>query len=306
MTIKASSMGNLPIITLNDGKTISKVRDIIYDGQTNQVKALLIDEKGLYTGAKLLRLQDINAIGKDAVIIENEDSFVYSDAMNDEHITVIVDHDNFMTKNQVITESGTDLGRVTDLYFDFPSGEVLTMEVSKEFIQKLTSGTKNINILDVITISPNNLIVKDFTEEDSKAQVQDQVVNKGMLDINEDAASLVSSAMTKALEFANAAKSRIDDVVHSKTIQGTMDKTKEVATNIAGIVSNTYNDAKDKVESGQAKQHMPDTMDLVDIDVVHIESAEAEADVNGKIHESKKELKNAIKESKEQRKIDIR
>jgi sporulation protein YlmC with PRC-barrel domain len=53
MTIKASSMGNLPIITINDGKTISKVRDIIYDGQTNQVKALLIDEKGFYTGAKI-------------------------------------------------------------------------------------------------------------------------------------------------------------------------------------------------------------------------------------------------------------
>jgi hypothetical protein len=51
---------------------------------------------------------------------------------------------------------------------------------------------------------------------------------------------------------------------------------------------------------------MPDKIDLVDVDIVHVESSEAEADVDGKIHESKKELKNAIKESKEQRKIDIR
>jgi uncharacterized protein YrrD len=303
MTIKASSMGNLPIITLNDGKTISEVTDIIYDGQTNEVKALVIDEKGWFKGAKILRLQDINSINKDAVIVENEDCFVYYDALNNDHRSVIVDHDNFMTKNQVITESGTDLGRVTDLYFDFPSGEVLTMEVSKDFTQNLTSGTKNINILDIVTISPDNLVVKDFTEKHSEVQAQNQAANKGIHDISDEASDLVTSAMAKALEFANAAKSKIDEVVHSKSMQDTMAKTKEVATNVAGIVTSTYSDAKDKVESGKAKQQLDDSM----IDTLeHIESAEAEADIDGKIHETKKELKNAIKESKEQRKIDIR
>jgi uncharacterized protein YrrD len=159
MTIKASSMGNLPIITINDGKKISKVRDIIYDGQSNQVKALLIDEKGWFKGAKILLLNNINSIGPDAVIIDDEDCFVYSDELNENNTSVIVDDHNFLTKNQVITESGTDLGRVTDLFFEFPSGNVITIEVSKGFLQNMGSGSKHVNILDIVTIGKDSLIV---------------------------------------------------------------------------------------------------------------------------------------------------
>jgi uncharacterized protein YrrD len=262
MTIKASSLGNMPIITINDGKTISNVRDIIYDGKINQVMALLIDEKGQHSGAKVLRLQDINSISEDAVIIENEDCFVYSDGLNNDNMSVIVDHNNFMTKNQVITESGTDLGRVTDLIFDFPSGEVLTIEVSKGFKDNMTSGPKNINILDIITIGEDNLIVKDLTQEEFEMRGHNKVKNKA------HKLKIESEAAEKQL---------------SKNMSKSNHKVDQEGRKLKEKVSNTHNHPKEEMESSEAK-----------------------ADTNGKIHQSKKDLKKAMKESKDNNKIDHR
>ncbi len=351
MTIKASAMGNLPIITINDGKKVSKVKDVIYDGQTNHVKALLIDEKGWFKGARILMLSDINSIGHDAVIIKDEDCFVYSDEVNDSNIAVIVDDNNFMTKNKVMTESGTDLGRVTDLFFDFPTGEVVTIEVSKGFMHNLGSGAKNINIHDIITIGEDNLIVRDFTEEAMEIQGQEQGVNK-----------LATDTKDKATSIIDAAKSKIDEVVHSKPVQDTMDKTKEIAGNVKEKVVTTYQGAKENIESGQAQEHVQNAMDktkeiagnvkekvvttyhdakdnvqsgqaqedmqgkmnegkekieAIEADVhqkvsqtydslkEEAQTAQTQAAIEAKIHESKKELKSAIKESRDNQKIDV-
>jgi uncharacterized protein YrrD len=314
MTIKASSIGNLPIITINDGKNISKVRDIIYDAKTNSVKALLIDEKGWFKGAKILLLKDINSIGNDAVTIEDEDCFINSDDQHDNNISVIVDEDNFLTKNRVLTQSGTDLGRVTDLFFDFPSGEVLTIEVSKGFMQNMGSGAKNINVLDIITMGQDNIMVKDFTEEVFEMQGNEQGVNKLINDTKDTATSII-----------DAAKQKIDEVVHSKPGQDTVAKTKEVAGNVRDKVFNAYEDTKDSIESGEVEQKLSDTMkegkvkaqelgrkvhdkisDTYDHTAEEIEASDAKAELDAKIHQTKKELKNAMKESKDHSRIVIK
>jgi uncharacterized protein YrrD len=252
MTIKASTISGFPIITLIDGKNVNKVKDVIYDSQNNQVKALLIDEKGWFKGAKILLLSDITSIGEDAVTIDSEDCFISSDEQNDTNISVIVDEKNFLTKNQVMTESGKDLGRVTDLYFDFPTGEVVSIEVSKGFLQNIGSGTKNINITDIVTVGTDNLIVKDFTEEDFDAQGQVQGANKVVADTKGVAASVV----TKAQDAIEAAKGKIDEMVHSDQVQGAIEKTKEVASNVKDKVVDTYHDTKDNIESGKAQEDM--------------------------------------------------
>jgi uncharacterized protein YrrD len=315
MTIKASTISGFPIITLIDGKNVNKVKDVIYDSQNNQVKALLIDEKGWFKGAKILLLSDITSIGEDAVTIDSEQCFIHSDEQNDTNISVIVDEKNFLTKNQVMTESGKDLGRVTDLYFDFPTGEVVSIEVSKGFLQNMGSGTKNINITDIVTVGTDNLIVKDFTEEVFDAQGQVQGANKVVADTKDAASSVV----TKAQDVFESAKTKLDEIVHSDQVQGAIEKTKEVASNVKDKVVDTYHDTKDNIESGKAqedmKQGMEDTKEkLADAyhntkekisDTYHdakdnIESGKAERDMKDNIDHAKDKVADAYHNTKEE------
>lgn len=259
MSLKASSINGLPIVTLNDGKNINKVKDVIYDGHTNAVKALLIDEKGWFSGAKILLLEDVHSIGKDAVIIKDEDCFVSSDDQSDDNISVIVNDNNFLTKNRVMTESGVDLGRVTDIYFDFPSGNVMAIEVSKGFMNNIGSGTKKVNVLDIITIGKDNLIVRDFTEEVFEIQSQEQGVNKIINDTKVATASIAAATVSKSQEIFEATKSKFDEVVNSQPVQDTMAKTQEIANSTKENIVNSYNSTKEEIQSGRAEEKLKET-----------------------------------------------
>lgn len=258
MSLKASTVNGLAIVTMEDGKNVNKVKDIIYDGETNEVKALLIDEKGWFKGAKILMLSDIESIGKDAVIIKNEDCFVNSSDQNDGNISVIVDDNNFLTKNRVLTESGVDLGRVTDLYFEFPSGEVTAIDVSKGFLQNLASGTKKLNLSD-ITIGKDNLIVKDFNEEEFEIQSQEMGLNKVINDTKSATTSIAAATIAKSQEIAEATKSKFDEVVNSEPVQNTINKAQELTNTAKENISNTYNSAKEEVQSGRAEDKIKES-----------------------------------------------
>lgn len=256
MLIKASLIGNLPIITINDGKSENKVKDVIYDGQSNLVKALLVDDKGWFKGAKILLLTDIISLGQDAVTIEDDDCFTTSDDQNDANIAVIVNDHNFLTKNKVITENGTDLGRVTDIYFNFPSGEVVDIEVSKGFLQNLGTGRRMIKLEDVITVGTDNLIVKDVTIDDFEA-VGDEVGGDVVVNNTRDNIStFASNAVAKTQELADAAKNKYDEIVQSDQVKDAISKTQDVVNNVKDSVVNTYQETKHNIESGKAEKEL--------------------------------------------------
>jgi uncharacterized protein YrrD len=254
MSIKASMIANMPIITLNNGESIYTVKDIIYDSQSNVVKALLIDEKGWFKGAKILLLSDIEAIGKNAVTIKDKSCCISSDDQNNNNISLIVDDTNYLTKNRVITENGDELGRITDLYFEFPSGKVMDIEVSRGFLQDIRTGIKNVNILDIITIGKDYLIVKDNEE-----QSQDQGISKMVDDTKDNVSNIVNAGLSKSEEIAEVTKDQFDEAVKSKNVQNVISKTKEVVTNIKEKVSKAINGTKSNIETGQAQEQVKKT-----------------------------------------------
>ena len=71
--LKGNNILGLKVIAIKNGKKINKVEDIIYNPKENKVKALLIDESGWFEDAKVILLQNIKSIGRDAVLIESED-----------------------------------------------------------------------------------------------------------------------------------------------------------------------------------------------------------------------------------------
>ncbi len=166
MFMKAKSIVGLPVLTVEDGNNEETcVTDVVYDSITNEVKALLVDDRGWFIGAKIVMLEDINSIGLDEVVIDSEELIIESDYKNQEVTTSLTDDSNFLTKNEVITQGGNILGRVTDIYFDFPTGAIDAVEVTEDLFQRYGPKCKKIFLSDVITMGENTLIVKNTAQD---------------------------------------------------------------------------------------------------------------------------------------------
>lgn len=262
--IKANSAIGLQVTTIKEGKNIYKVKDVVYDGKLNKVTALVVDEKGWFNNAKIIQIQDITSIGHDAVLIEDETKVINANDSHKGDTSAIANDDNFLTKNEVLTEGGTNLGRVTDIYFDFPSGSVDAIEVSQGIIKNILSGTKKVNITDIITVGDSNLIVKDFTEDKFDHQGEEQ----GLTKVFSDTKSVVSDAATtvsnKTSETAQNLKQSANDWNQDTDSHGKtkMDQFKEnvsqkfdqAKTSISQTVSETKDAAGDK--TNQVKEDL--------------------------------------------------
>ncbi len=263
MSIKANSLINLPVIALNNGKNIAHIKDVVYDSATNKVTALVVDEKGWFSSAKIILIQDVESIGKDSIIVENESKIISANSEVDSSVALSSNGDNFLDTNQVITKSGTKLGKVTDIYFDENTGILEAIEVSEGFLSDIMSGTKKIQIDNIITVGEENLIVDDIAESKFNEQGQKQGLNKVADDAKITAINVGSQAGQKIQQATETIKTKTEQIVNSETMQNTLHKTQEVTENLKNKAIDTYTNTKESIQSGEAEKSLKDNFEKV-------------------------------------------
>lgn len=183
MLIKGTNVIGLQVITIEKGRDVDNIKDLVYDPYDNTVKALVVDNGGLFSEAKVIPLESVYSIGQDAVIVQSEKSVrKVSDLPN--RVQSIATHNQYLTKARIVTDTGDELGSVTDIYFDPATGRVHELEVSQGGINNLTSGKKRIKISDIVTVGKDAVIVRAYAEEEIAKQAQQQgiqgTVNQGL------------------------------------------------------------------------------------------------------------------------------
>ena len=171
MLVKANHVIGLKVITINTGKEAEKVDDILYDPKTQHVQALVVKPKGVFSDGQVIPIDQVKNIGPDAVIVESDQVFTPMKDL-DPQIKHLADSDTHLTKSTVMTETGTNLGKVTDLIFDPATGQVEELEVSQGGLNNLKSGKKHVKPNNIVTVGEDALIVDRYTEEkfDQEAQ----------------------------------------------------------------------------------------------------------------------------------------
>lgn len=277
MSIKASTTIGLPVISIQTGEKINTLKEVIYDGASNQVKAFVVDEKGWFHGAKIISMNDIQSIGEDAIMVTTEEAILSASEHYDSSISTISNSDNFLTKSEVITEGGKKLGRVTDIYFDFPSGLVNSIEVSEGLIEDLKSGTKKIRIQDIITIGVDSLIVKDVAKTTFEQQGEDQGLNKVLNDTKEKTAELIDvtkqktqEVVEKSKEIAEDVKDKSQELIGSDNIQNAISKTQSAVSIIKDKTLETFESTKENIQSGKAESKIKDTAEVIKTKVLNV------------------------------------
>ncbi|MDZ7994374.1 MAG: PRC-barrel domain-containing protein [Nostoc sp. EfeVER01] len=126
--LKGTDILDKVVVTYDTGKKIVRIIDLIVDRERNQLLGFLVAEKGLFRDAKVIPLQEVQAIGSDAIVVKSKKSVVKA-----HRVPVIKEilHQNIvLKKKKILTTEGLYLGGLVDLFFDEHSGLVEGYEVS--------------------------------------------------------------------------------------------------------------------------------------------------------------------------------
>ena len=132
--LKGSELIHRLLITRDGGEQVGKVQDLVVDKKGSQVLGLLVDEKGWFSDAHIVRWSAVLSVGEDAVVIDSKTSVVKASEVPG--INDVFDRGNVLTGVRVRTTDGRDLGKFEGFYLDEKSGRILGYELSGGIGQK--------------------------------------------------------------------------------------------------------------------------------------------------------------------------
>jgi uncharacterized protein YrrD len=171
LLVTASQIRGLPVVTVRGGEDVAEVRDVIYSPEEGRLVGVTLNKRGFLAGRRreVLPAEAIHAIGRDAVMVEDESSLVAPEDAPDDVARPATERN--VLGNDVLTERGVSLGKVRDLALLVgSSGEVVGYQ-----IDKAGGGQGYIPLPAQLAVSGAALVVPDITEE----FVRDDLVGLG-------------------------------------------------------------------------------------------------------------------------------
>ncbi|MEH2302458.1 MAG: PRC-barrel domain-containing protein [Nostoc sp.] len=166
---KGSDVIDKVVVTSDKGQKIQRILDLIFDHKRNQLLGFLVEEKGLFRDAKVIPLQEVLAIGSDAIIVKSKESVVKA------HRVIAIKeilHQNIVLRGtRILTTEGLYLGGLVDLFFDEHSGLVEGYEVSGGVFADAYSGRSFVPAPEALTIGDDVAFVPPETAQMMEEQV---------------------------------------------------------------------------------------------------------------------------------------
>jgi sporulation protein YlmC with PRC-barrel domain len=128
---RASELIGQPVVTLDGATTIGEVRDVLFDPERSRVVGFTLRGRGLLSSPLMGILPGdwVRSIGRDAIMIESEDSVVRDrDGMQ----AAVGDQQEIIGK-EVVTDAGKSLGTVSDIVLEVegPAAHVVGYELDR-------------------------------------------------------------------------------------------------------------------------------------------------------------------------------
>jgi uncharacterized protein YrrD len=161
LLVTGSDIRGLPVVTIADGEDVAEVRDLVYSPEAGRVVGLTLNKRGFLAGRRreVLPAETIHAIGRDAVMIDDESSLTLPDDAPADVGAPPSGRD--VTGDEVLTEGGMSLGHVRDVVVLVGSnGEVAGYEIATT-----SGGTGYIPLPAQLAVSGTTLVVPEATKE---------------------------------------------------------------------------------------------------------------------------------------------
>lgn len=167
--LKGTDLVGRLVVSYDTGEKVTRVRDLIFDQDSDRLLGFLVDEGGWFRSAKVIPFESIKAIGVSAVVIPSRDSIV--SASTAPRIQQLIKIDNILKGTRLMAVSGRDLGTIVDLYFDDRTGKVEGYEASGGLFADAYSGRSFVPAPQTLKIGEDIAFVPEETASLMEEQV---------------------------------------------------------------------------------------------------------------------------------------
>jgi uncharacterized protein YrrD len=118
--VRAGELPGRPVVTLA-GDRAAEIKDVVFDIDAGRVEGFTLNNPGLFSRSRhdALPWPAVHALGPDAVMIADESAFVAADSLAPKRER----RSGNVLADQVLTDTGTELGTVVDVVLEVSGGE---------------------------------------------------------------------------------------------------------------------------------------------------------------------------------------
>ena len=163
---------NLPVICADDGSKVGIVKDILFSIRDRQVKALLLEQKGLSTRRRAILFDELLSIGGGAVIIGSSagvadlDRASFKDIFGDEGSPI--GDEGGLIGTKVYSKAGGEVGVIKDVMFDPGTGRIEGFEISDGLLQDVVQGRKVLPLIGKVELGKEFALVDTDSVDEMK------------------------------------------------------------------------------------------------------------------------------------------
>lgn len=161
--MNVKSLVGMQVLAVDAGRVLGTVERVLFSPERRRVEGFVVGARsGDMTEDRIVMVDDVRALGHDALTVETEDLLKPT---SDEIPEGLVAFD-MIDKEKVITEGGDELGSVSSIDFDSETFALDFIEVSRGFL----GGSSLIEAEQVISVGPDVIVVRDVqTDRDDVA-----------------------------------------------------------------------------------------------------------------------------------------
>lgn len=162
--MRLQDMIGLSVFDVEGGKQVGKVLDVMLNEDWT-ISGIALEGKVIFSSnCKVVLWEDIVAYGEDAVMIRNQQAVRRWEAENIQ--LTFISGNGKLKELPVLTEDGTMIGYVADVYFEQDLGNTITgIEISDGFISDLMEGRKILPFIPGMTKGENAIMVPPNSEQ---------------------------------------------------------------------------------------------------------------------------------------------
>lgn len=166
---RLSRLIGFPIYTLDNGKRIANIKDVIFDGPNNKLLAFTVEKRGVFSPHRyILTFDKVKSLGLNAVMVDNDGVFVKEKSAPD--LSKALKGNSEILGKRVLTESGVNLGNIVEILINSDTGQAISYEVSSGISKDIGSGRNYIEAPKTVEIGKDAMIVSNEVLRDLQEQ----------------------------------------------------------------------------------------------------------------------------------------
>jgi len=173
-----SDIIGLRIISINQGKQISKVKDVIINPDNGSIAFFIIDQPSDYLGARIISYKDIVGLGDFALIIP--DSKIIQDVAHNPVAIELIKKDIKVIGSYILTTKGCLIGQVTEIMIDEETGRIVACMVSD------SQGKQEKVSCDTVITYGKEIILLEQNSDNTDSEPQLKSFNKAKIRLDVD------------------------------------------------------------------------------------------------------------------------